>query len=104
MTVFQNPVETHKKDYSLLPLLAAAPQVGEKIAFKVHVKPAPALTKARFPSPTYTQSFLNEACQVIVSSNRLPLSEVMVGPQVGGSVRLCMAPVPGIGGSMRVRV
>ena len=35
--VFQNPVETHK-DYSLLPLLAAAPQVGEKIAFKVHFK------------------------------------------------------------------
>lgn len=36
-TVFQNPVETHKKDYSLLPLLAAAPQVGEKIAFKVYL-------------------------------------------------------------------
>ncbi|XP_036125882.1 coilin isoform X1 [Molossus molossus] len=34
-TVIQNPVETHKKDYSLLPLLAAAPQVGEKIAFKL---------------------------------------------------------------------
>lgn len=34
--VFQNPVETQKKDYSLLPLLAAAPQVGEKIAFKVY--------------------------------------------------------------------
>uniref|UniRef100_A0A8I5ZU31 Coilin n=1 Tax=Rattus norvegicus TaxID=10116 RepID=A0A8I5ZU31_RAT len=33
-TVIQNPVETSKKDYSLLPLLAAAPQVGEKIAFK----------------------------------------------------------------------
>ncbi|KAK1331338.1 hypothetical protein QTO34_009291 [Cnephaeus nilssonii] len=29
-----NPVRTHK-DYSLLPLLAAAPQVGEKIAFKL---------------------------------------------------------------------
>uniref|UniRef100_H0XJS2 Coilin n=1 Tax=Otolemur garnettii TaxID=30611 RepID=H0XJS2_OTOGA len=34
-TVIQNPVETHKKDYTLLPLLAAAPQVGEKIAFKL---------------------------------------------------------------------
>ncbi|XP_073091502.1 coilin [Manis javanica] len=34
-TIIQNPVETHKKDYSLLPLLAAAPQVGEKIAFKL---------------------------------------------------------------------
>ncbi|XP_059764115.1 coilin [Balaenoptera ricei] len=34
-TVIQNPIETHKKDYSLLPLLAAAPQVGEKIAFKL---------------------------------------------------------------------
>ncbi|EDM05650.1 coilin, isoform CRA_a [Rattus norvegicus] len=34
-TVIQNPVETSKKDYSLLPLLAAAPQVGEKIAFKL---------------------------------------------------------------------
>uniref|UniRef100_G1T149 Coilin n=1 Tax=Oryctolagus cuniculus TaxID=9986 RepID=G1T149_RABIT len=34
-TFIQNPVETHKKDYSLLPLLAAAPQVGEKIAFKL---------------------------------------------------------------------
>ncbi|KAL0597451.1 Coilin [Plecturocebus cupreus] len=33
-TIIQNPVETHK-DYSLLPLLAAAPQVGEKIAFKL---------------------------------------------------------------------
>uniref|UniRef100_A0A2K6D9E7 Coilin n=1 Tax=Macaca nemestrina TaxID=9545 RepID=A0A2K6D9E7_MACNE len=33
-TIIQNPVETQKKDYSLLPLLAAAPQVGEKIAFK----------------------------------------------------------------------
>ncbi|XP_053426027.1 coilin isoform X2 [Nycticebus coucang] len=33
-TIIQNPVETHKKDYTLLPLLAAAPQVGEKIAFK----------------------------------------------------------------------
>uniref|UniRef100_A0A2R9CBF6 Coilin n=1 Tax=Pan paniscus TaxID=9597 RepID=A0A2R9CBF6_PANPA len=33
-TIIQNPVETPKKDYSLLPLLAAAPQVGEKIAFK----------------------------------------------------------------------
>ncbi|XP_073902213.1 coilin isoform X3 [Castor canadensis] len=34
-TIIQNPVEIHKKDYSLLPLLAAAPQVGEKIAFKL---------------------------------------------------------------------
>uniref|UniRef100_A0A2I3S972 Coilin N-terminal domain-containing protein n=1 Tax=Pan troglodytes TaxID=9598 RepID=A0A2I3S972_PANTR len=34
-TIIQNPVETCKKDYSLLPLLAAAPQVGEKIAFKL---------------------------------------------------------------------
>ncbi|XP_031209249.1 coilin [Mastomys coucha] len=34
-TVIQNPVEPPKKDYSLLPLLAAAPQVGEKIAFKL---------------------------------------------------------------------
>ncbi|XP_032018709.1 coilin [Hylobates moloch] len=34
-TIIQNPVETPKKDYSLLPLLAAAPQVGEKIAFKL---------------------------------------------------------------------
>ncbi|XP_066220732.1 coilin isoform X1 [Saccopteryx leptura] len=34
-TIIQNPVETLKKDYSLLPLLAAAPQVGEKIAFKL---------------------------------------------------------------------
>uniref|UniRef100_A0A2K5LW09 Coilin n=1 Tax=Cercocebus atys TaxID=9531 RepID=A0A2K5LW09_CERAT len=34
-TIIQNPVETQKKDYSLLPLLAAAPQVGEKIAFKL---------------------------------------------------------------------
>ncbi|KAM5306335.1 coilin [Glossophaga mutica] len=33
--IIQNPVETRKKDYSLLPLLAAAPQVGEKIAFKL---------------------------------------------------------------------
>ncbi|EPQ11636.1 Coilin [Myotis brandtii] len=30
-----NPVRTPKKDYSLLPLLAAAPQIGEKIAFKL---------------------------------------------------------------------
>lgn len=45
--VFQNPVETSKdenrlltplRDYNLLPLLAAAPQVGEKIAFKVYIK------------------------------------------------------------------
>ncbi|XP_004378162.1 coilin [Trichechus manatus latirostris] len=34
-TVIQNPVEIHKKDYSMLPQLAAAPQVGEKIAFKL---------------------------------------------------------------------
>lgn len=34
-TIIQNPMETHRKDYSLLPLLAAAPQVGEKIAFKL---------------------------------------------------------------------
>nr|XP_019591968.1 PREDICTED: coilin isoform X2 [Rhinolophus sinicus] len=34
-TIIQNPVETHKKDYSLLPLLAAAPQIGERIAFKL---------------------------------------------------------------------
>ncbi|XP_069849340.1 coilin [Dipodomys merriami] len=34
-TIIQNPVEIHKKDYSLLPLLAAAPRVGEKIAFKL---------------------------------------------------------------------
>ncbi|XP_045443296.1 coilin isoform X2 [Pipistrellus kuhlii] len=33
-TVIQNPLRT-QKDYSLLPLLAAAPQVGEKIAFKL---------------------------------------------------------------------
>ncbi|KAM6163623.1 coilin [Rhynchocyon petersi] len=32
-TIIQNPVETPKKDYSMLPLLAG-PQVGEKIAFK----------------------------------------------------------------------
>ncbi|NXF08393.1 COIL protein, partial [Smithornis capensis] len=30
----QNPVEIPKRDYSVLPLLAAPPQVGEKIAFK----------------------------------------------------------------------
>ncbi|XP_003467064.3 coilin isoform X2 [Cavia porcellus] len=34
-TIIQNPVEIPKKDYNLLPLLAAAPQVGEKIAFKL---------------------------------------------------------------------
>uniref|UniRef100_A0A8D2ATU1 Coilin n=1 Tax=Sciurus vulgaris TaxID=55149 RepID=A0A8D2ATU1_SCIVU len=34
-TIIQNPVEIHKKDYNLLPLLAAAPQVREKIAFKL---------------------------------------------------------------------
>uniref|UniRef100_A0A8C6VE96 Coilin n=1 Tax=Naja naja TaxID=35670 RepID=A0A8C6VE96_NAJNA len=33
--VIQNPVEAPKKDYSGLPLLAAPPQVGQKIAFKV---------------------------------------------------------------------
>ncbi|XP_071620696.1 coilin [Heliangelus exortis] len=32
--VVQNPVEVPKRDYSLLPLLAAPPQVGERIAFK----------------------------------------------------------------------
>ncbi|NXN34331.1 COIL protein, partial [Nycticryphes semicollaris] len=32
--LFQNPVEVPKRDYSVLPLLAAPPQVGEKIAFK----------------------------------------------------------------------
>ncbi|NXP45630.1 COIL protein, partial [Heliornis fulica] len=30
----QNPVELPKRDYSVLPLLAAPPQVGERIAFK----------------------------------------------------------------------
>ncbi|NXV48376.1 COIL protein, partial [Uria aalge] len=30
----QNPVEVPKRDYSVLPLLAAPPQVGERIAFK----------------------------------------------------------------------
>ncbi|NWW16558.1 COIL protein, partial [Falcunculus frontatus] len=30
----QNPVESPKRDYSVLPLLAAPPQVGERIAFK----------------------------------------------------------------------
>ncbi|NXH57745.1 COIL protein, partial [Rhabdornis inornatus] len=30
----QNPVEIPKRDYSSLPLLAAPPQVGERIAFK----------------------------------------------------------------------
>ncbi|NWX36974.1 COIL protein, partial [Notiomystis cincta] len=30
----QNPMEIPKRDYSLLPLLAAPPQVGERIAFK----------------------------------------------------------------------
>ncbi|XP_021561585.1 coilin [Carlito syrichta] len=34
-TIIQNPVETQKKDYSLLPKLAAPPQIGEKIAFKL---------------------------------------------------------------------
>ncbi|XP_048221801.1 coilin isoform X2 [Perognathus longimembris pacificus] len=34
-TIIQNPAEVHKKDYSLLPLLAAAPRIGEKIAFKL---------------------------------------------------------------------
>ncbi|XP_053151470.1 coilin isoform X2 [Hemicordylus capensis] len=33
--IIQNPVEAPKKDYSTLPLLAAPPQVGEKIAFKL---------------------------------------------------------------------
>ncbi|XP_064532118.1 coilin [Pseudopipra pipra] len=32
--VVQNPVEVPKRDYSVLPLLAAPPQLGEKIAFK----------------------------------------------------------------------
>ncbi|NXE48819.1 COIL protein, partial [Casuarius casuarius] len=30
----QNPVEVPKRNYSVLPLLAAPPQVGERIAFK----------------------------------------------------------------------
>ena len=34
-TIIQNTVETHKKDYSQLPLLAAVPQVGQKIVFKL---------------------------------------------------------------------
>ncbi|XP_074870544.1 coilin [Carettochelys insculpta] len=33
--VIQNPVEVPKRDYSVLPLLAAPPQLGEKIAFKL---------------------------------------------------------------------
>ncbi|XP_039199521.1 coilin isoform X1 [Crotalus tigris] len=33
--IIQNPVEAPKKDYSTLPLLAAPPQVGQKIAFKL---------------------------------------------------------------------
>uniref|UniRef100_A0A8C6YYZ8 Coilin n=1 Tax=Nothoprocta perdicaria TaxID=30464 RepID=A0A8C6YYZ8_NOTPE len=33
--VVQNPVEVPKRNYSVLPLLAAPPQVGERIAFKV---------------------------------------------------------------------
>ncbi|XP_067403514.1 coilin [Emydura macquarii macquarii] len=33
--VIQNPVKVPKRDYSVLPLLAAPPQVGEKIAFKL---------------------------------------------------------------------
>lgn len=33
--VSQNPVDVPKRDYSMLPLLAAPPQVGERIAFKV---------------------------------------------------------------------
>nr|XP_034959730.1 coilin [Zootoca vivipara] len=33
--IIQNPPEAPKKDYSILPLLAAPPQVGEKIAFKL---------------------------------------------------------------------
>ncbi|NXU01895.1 COIL protein, partial [Buphagus erythrorhynchus] len=33
----QNPVEIPKRDYSALPLLAAPPQVGERIAFKYSV-------------------------------------------------------------------
>ncbi|NWT60362.1 COIL protein, partial [Erythrocercus mccallii] len=32
--LIQNPVETPKRDYSVLPLLAAPPQVGERIVFK----------------------------------------------------------------------
>ncbi|NXY88978.1 COIL protein, partial [Alcedo cyanopectus] len=32
--VVQNPVEVPKRNYSVLPLLAAPPQVGERIAFK----------------------------------------------------------------------
>ncbi|NXX87149.1 COIL protein, partial [Urocolius indicus] len=32
--LIQNPLEVPKRDYSVLPLLAAPPQVGEKIAFK----------------------------------------------------------------------
>ncbi|XP_065708305.1 coilin [Patagioenas fasciata] len=32
--VVQNPVDVPKRDYSVLPLLAAPPQVGERIAFK----------------------------------------------------------------------
>ncbi|NXE34170.1 COIL protein, partial [Ptilorrhoa leucosticta] len=34
----QNPVEIPKRDYSVLPLLAAPPQVGERIAFKFYLK------------------------------------------------------------------
>uniref|UniRef100_A0A6J0T087 Coilin n=1 Tax=Pogona vitticeps TaxID=103695 RepID=A0A6J0T087_9SAUR len=33
--IIQNPLEAPKKDYSKFPLLAAPPQVGEKIAFKL---------------------------------------------------------------------
>ncbi|NWW45640.1 COIL protein, partial [Pedionomus torquatus] len=79
----QNPVEVPKRDYSVLPLLAAPPQVGERIAFK-------RLELTENYSPEVSDYKVQVFCSSLNSLRKL--LEVREGLDIS---RLCIAKEPG---------
>ncbi|NXO47470.1 COIL protein, partial [Aramus guarauna] len=72
----QNPVEVPKRDYSVLPLLAAPPQVGERIAFKrleLTENYSPEVSDYKAP-PQHTPSLLTPSPKSYVKGEVLTLA------------------------------
>uniref|UniRef100_A0A2K5MMA3 Coilin N-terminal domain-containing protein n=1 Tax=Cercocebus atys TaxID=9531 RepID=A0A2K5MMA3_CERAT len=75
--VFQNPVETHQKDCSLLLLLAAAPQIGEKVIQQVNREILSSLPTLREPGK-FDLVYHNENGTVVVEYALMQESKVTV--------------------------
>uniref|UniRef100_A0A2K5ZFR5 Coilin N-terminal domain-containing protein n=1 Tax=Mandrillus leucophaeus TaxID=9568 RepID=A0A2K5ZFR5_MANLE len=76
-TVFQNLVETHQKDCNLLLLLAAAPQIGEKVIQQVNREILSSLPTLREPGK-FDLVYHNENGTVVVEYALMQESKITV--------------------------